>query len=95
MSRDDARRGSELRLGARSMAAVETSAGYTTDKYDGLMARKLRGAPYLRLGRNVRVFVIFLGALVNQPLLTLVVIALVMNAEVARRIILCRRVQTV
>jgi len=67
---------------------------YTADKYDGLMARKLRGAPYVRLGRDVRVFVIFLGALVNQPLLTLIVIALIMNAEVARRIILCRRVQT-
>jgi len=68
---------------------------YTADKYDGLMARKLRGAPYFRLGRDVRVFVILLGALVNQPLLTLMVIALVMNAEVARRIILCRRAQTV
>ena len=66
---------------------------YTADKYDGLMARKLRGAAYFRLGRDVRVFVIFLGALVNQPLLTLMVIALVMNAEVARRIILCRRMQ--
>jgi choline kinase/phosphatidylglycerophosphate synthase len=68
---------------------------YTADKYDGLMVRKLRGAAYFRLGRDVRVFLIFLGALVNQPLLTLMVIALVMNAEVARRIILCRRVQTV
>ncbi len=68
---------------------------YTADKYDGLMARKLRGAPYFRLGRDVRVLVIFLGALVNQPLLTLMVIALVMNAEVARRIILYRRAQTV
>ena len=67
---------------------------YTADKYDGLMARTLRGASYFRLGRDVRVFVIFLGALVNQPLLTLMVIALVTNAEVARRIILCRRVQT-
>jgi CDP-L-myo-inositol myo-inositolphosphotransferase len=68
---------------------------YTADKYDGLMARTLRGASYFRLGRDVRVFVIFLGALVNQPLLTLMVIALVTNAEVARRIILCRRMQTV
>ena len=59
---------------------------YTADKYDGLMARKLRGASYLRLGRDVRVLVIFLGALANQPLLTLGVIALVMNAEVARRV---------
>jgi len=64
---------------------------YTADKYDGLMARKLRGASYFRLGRDVRVFLIFLGALFNQPLLTLAVIALVMNVEVVRRIFLCRR----
>ena len=64
---------------------------YTADKYDGLMARKLRGASYFRLGRDVRVFVIFLGALFNQPLLTLAVIALVMNVEVVRRVILCGR----
>ena len=68
---------------------------YTADKYDGLTKRKLRGASYLRLGRDVRVLVISLGALLNQPLLTLLVIALVMNAEVARRIILYGRVQTV
>ncbi len=64
---------------------------YTADKYDGLMARKLRGASYLRLGRDVRVFVIFLGALANQPLITLGVIALVMNGEVAHRIFVCWR----
>ena len=62
---------------------------YTADKYDGLMVRRLRGVTYFRLGRDVRVFVIFLGALFNQPLLTLIVIALAMNVEVVRRIILC------
>ncbi len=64
---------------------------YSADKYDGLMARRLRGAPYFRLGRDVRVFIIFIGAVFNQPLLTLSVIALVMNIEVVRRIIVCRR----
>ena len=64
---------------------------YTADKYDGLMARKFPGVVYLRLGRDVRVFVIFLGALLNQPLLTLGVIALVMNVEVVRRIVVCSR----
>ncbi len=63
---------------------------YSADKYDGLMARKLRGAPYFRLGRDVRVFVIFLGAVFNLPLLTLSVIALAMNIEVVRRLIVCR-----
>jgi CDP-L-myo-inositol myo-inositolphosphotransferase len=55
------------------------------------MARRLRGTPYFRLGRDVRVFIIFIGAVFNQPLLTLSVIALVMNIEVVRRIIVCRR----
>jgi len=63
---------------------------YTADKYDGLMAQRLQGASYFRLGRDVRVFVIFLGAVSNQPLLTLGVVALVMNVEVVRRIVICR-----
>ena len=64
---------------------------YTADKYDGLMAQRLQGAPYFRLGRDVRVFVIFLGAILNQALVTLGVVALVMNVEVVRRIVVCRR----
>ena len=64
---------------------------YTADKYDGLMAQRLQGASYFRLGRDVRVFVIFLGAVLNQPLFALGVVALVMNVEVARRIVVCAR----
>ena len=62
---------------------------YTADKYDGLMAQRLHGASYFRLGRDVRVFVIFLGAVLNQPLFTLGVVAVVMNVEVVRRIVVC------
>ena len=64
---------------------------YTADKYDGLMAQRLQGTSYFRLGRDVRVFVIFLGAVLDQPLFTLGVVALVMNAEVVRRIVICQR----
>ncbi len=64
---------------------------YTADKYDGLMAQRLQGGTYFRLGRDVRVFVIFLGALLNLPLVTLGVVALVMNVEVVRRIVVCAR----
>ena len=67
---------------------------YTADKYDGLMAQRLQGASYFRLGRDVRVFVIFLGALLNLPLITLGVIAVVMNVEVVRRIVVCARADT-
>ena len=67
---------------------------YTADKYDGLMAQRLQGASYLRLGRDVRVFVIFLGALLNLPLVTLGIVALVMNVEVVRRIFVCTGADT-
>lgn len=61
---------------------------YTADKHDGLMKRKLGpGKYYFRMGRDVRIFIIFLGALINQPLLTLVLIALLMNAENIRRVV--------
>ena len=67
---------------------------YTADKYDGLMAQRLHGAPYFRFGRDVRVFIIFLGAVLNQPLFTLGVVAVVMNVEVVRRIMIFRRAPT-
>jgi CDP-L-myo-inositol myo-inositolphosphotransferase len=66
---------------------------YTADKYDGLMAQRLQGASYFRLGRDVRVFIIFLGAVLNVPLFTLGVVALVMNVEVVRRIVVCARAE--
>ena len=67
---------------------------YTADKYDGLMAQRLQGASCFRLGRDVRVFIIFLGAVLNQPLFTLGVVALVTNVEVIRRIVVCARADT-
>lgn len=64
---------------------------YTADKYDGFMKRTLGpGGVYFRMGRDVRMFVIFLGALLNQPLFALVLIALLMNAENIRRIVVLR-----
>lgn len=65
---------------------------YTADKYDGLMKRRLKpGKYYFRMGRDVRMFIIFVGALFNQPLIVLVVIALLMNAENIRRIVVLRK----
>ena len=63
---------------------------YTADKYDRLMRARIRHGKGFRLGRDVRVFLIFLGALLNQAALTLVVIAAVMNIETIRRVIICR-----
>ena len=63
---------------------------YTADKYDRLMFSHVSHGKVLRLGRDVRVFLIFLGAIFNQVYLTLVVIAVVMNIETIRRVIVCR-----
>lgn len=63
---------------------------YTADKYDSLMRDRISQVKSFRLGRDTRVFAIFLGAITNQAYLTLVVIAVVMNIETIRRIIICR-----
>ncbi len=63
---------------------------YTADKYDGLMRDRVDQRPGFRMGRDVRVLLVFLGALFNQVPLTLLVIAVVMNLETIRRLIVCR-----
>lgn len=61
---------------------------YTADKYDKLMHERVQagGKTGLRMGRDVRVFLIFLGAVSNLVLPVLVLIALVMNLETLRRV---------
>ena len=61
---------------------------YTADKYDNLMRKRINAGGWagLRMGRDVRVFLIFLGAVVNLILPVLVVIAVVMNLETIRRV---------
>ncbi len=62
---------------------------YTADKYDGLMKKKLGpGKHYFRIGRDVRMFIIFLGTLINQPVLILFIIGFITNAENIRRIVM-------
>ncbi|RMG29907.1 MAG: di-myo-inositol-1,3'-phosphate-1'-phosphate synthase [Gammaproteobacteria bacterium] len=65
---------------------------YTADKYDHRMqARILRGGRAgLRLGRDVRVLLVFLAALTGLVFPVLLLIALAMNAEVVRRLFLVR-----
>jgi CDP-L-myo-inositol myo-inositolphosphotransferase len=65
---------------------------YTADKYDSLMRNRLGSKEdYFRIGRDVRVFIIFLGALINQVVLTLVLIAAMTNAENIRRLVVLNR----
>ena len=63
---------------------------YTADKYDSLMRERINKSFRLRLGRDVRVFLIFLGAIFNQVFGVLILLAVVMNVETIRRIIICR-----
>ncbi len=61
---------------------------YTADKYDNMMRERIRAGSGagLRMGRDVRVFLIFLGAAANMVLPVLVIIAVVMNVETLRRV---------
>ena len=61
---------------------------YTADKHDSLMRERIQagGRAGLRMGRDVRVFIMFLGATVNLVLPVLVVIAVVMNLETLHRV---------
>jgi len=61
---------------------------YTADKYDKLMKNRIQKG--VRIGRDGRVFLIFLGAIFNQAYLILNVIAVLMNLETIRRIVICQ-----
>lgn len=61
---------------------------YTADKHDSLMKARFEqsGVRGIRIGRDLRVLVIALGAVFNLPFLALSLIAVVMNAETVRRV---------
>jgi CDP-L-myo-inositol myo-inositolphosphotransferase len=63
---------------------------YTADKYDRLMQARFEQGRGIRIGRDVRVLMISLGALLNQPFLILSLIAGLMNIETVRRIVVAR-----
>ena len=66
---------------------------YTADKYDGLMRTRVqRGGPLgFRIGRDLRILLIAVCAVLNLPFLALSLIAVVMNAETVRRIVSASR----
>ncbi len=63
---------------------------YTADKYDRLMQARFERGKGIRIGRDVRVLMISLGALLNQPFLALSLIAGLMNVETVRRVVVAR-----
>ncbi len=65
---------------------------YTADKYDAFLKKRLaEGKRPLRLGRDVRLFLVFLGALLNVPLATLGALAVLSHGEIVRRVLLLAR----
>ena len=64
---------------------------YTADKYDNLMKAKFSKGKGIRIGRDVRIFLIVLCALCNLPFLALIVLAILMNIETIRRVVVCYR----
>jgi CDP-L-myo-inositol myo-inositolphosphotransferase len=65
---------------------------YTADKYDTLMKKRLGPKDdYFRIGRDVRILIIFLGALVNQIFLILFIIGVVTNVENVRRVLILNK----
>ena len=80
---------------------------YTADKYDGLMKKQLQSkGHYLRVGRDVRIFLIFLFTMLNlllSPFVDtlflivslLLLLAVLTNGENLRRIILMHKVNTI
>lgn len=62
---------------------------YTADKYDGLMKKRLGLRRGFRIGRDIRIFIVFIGAVINQPFLALLSLALLMNIENVRRVMIC------
>ena len=77
---------------------------YTADKYDGGLMKKKIGSKghYFRIGRDVRIFIIFLfailnirflflGEILNLPFLTILLIAILTNAENIRRMVVLHK----
>ena len=58
---------------------------YIAMKYDELIV-KMGRKRYFRIGRDVRIFIIFLGAILARPFETLLIIAILMHFENIRRI---------
>lgn len=62
---------------------------YTADKYDAIFRKRIK-VNKIRMGRDVRLFLIFIGALSNQILVTLTILAIISNFESIRRLVVLR-----
>jgi CDP-L-myo-inositol myo-inositolphosphotransferase len=63
---------------------------YTADKYEVIYKKRIKEINGMRMGRDSRLFLIFIGALSNQILITLVILAIISNFESIRRLVVLR-----
>jgi CDP-L-myo-inositol myo-inositolphosphotransferase len=65
---------------------------YTASEYDKILIQDLlSGIKHFRFGRDLRLFIIFVGAVFNQLFPTLIILALITNLESIRRLIIFKR----
>jgi 1L-myo-inositol 1-phosphate cytidylyltransferase / CDP-L-myo-inositol myo-inositolphosphotransferase len=63
---------------------------YTAGIYDDLINKKLINNTF-RIGRDLRLFIIFIGSLFNQVFLVMIVLSLLTNIESIRRLFILKR----
>jgi CDP-L-myo-inositol myo-inositolphosphotransferase len=64
---------------------------YTAMQYDKLLISKaFINKRNLRVGRDIRLFIVFIGAVLNQLFITLIILAIVSNVECIRRLFVLR-----
>jgi choline kinase/phosphatidylglycerophosphate synthase len=63
---------------------------YTAGMYDDLIRKKLIKNTF-RIGRDVRLFLIFVGSLFNQVLLIMIIISIITNIESIRRLFILKK----
>ena len=64
---------------------------YTARIFDELISKNLINDSSFRLGRDVRLFIIFVGAIFNQLLVTLIILTFITNVESIRRLFMVRQ----
>lgn len=65
---------------------------YTAIPYDHILLKDQRRKKSIRMGRDIRLFIIFCGALLNQLFATIILLALITNFESIRRLFVLNHV---
>ena len=63
---------------------------YTAGMYDDLINKKLINNTF-RIGRDVRLFIIFVGSLFNQVFLVMIILSIITNTETIRRLFILKK----